>query len=236
MYYRLSILADRRRLETTFKAGFVYPNIYEPLERVEGLGESHLPLIRQGHPELIEPAIWGLMPSGYKQEWATFQKQMNTLNLRQSDFVETDWLEHLLERQRGVVLATGFYTHHIFNGSLLPYHVHLPQLKPFPLAAVYTQLDDGFLTCAILTTPISKKLAWAQDLGRRMPMALSHKQLDLWISEGTSKSQIEDMFRDAPLLPFKLTPMNRLLSQGPVLSGSGEALARDMSQRPSEIH
>ena len=211
MYYKLSNIASLKEIESVFDARFSYPNIYEPKQQINGLEEQQVPVILQGFQKSIEPAIWGLMPEGMNEDWSHMQEEWNTLNLDLSDLDEIPWLDHPLERQRCVILVTGFFSHSIANGKMQPYHVHLDQYKPFPIAAIYTRLPDGFLTCALLTTSLANKPTGIQQLGAKIPLALPDNHLRSWISQTTSAEDLMHFWHNHPRLPFHHRPVSPIL-------------------------
>ncbi|WP_340065650.1 SOS response-associated peptidase family protein [Ascidiimonas aurantiaca] len=207
MYYKLSNVAELKKIEDTFGSRFKHPKIYKKNQLVNGLNESLIPIVKQGADEWIHHAIWGLLPEGFKEEWDIFQSQMNTLNIEADKIEKSKWLSKLLTHQRCIIIATGFFTNYIFDGKVYPYHIHLPNMTPFAMAGIYSQLDDGFFTSALITTTFNEELSQIQHLGTHMPFALSSGQKDRWVSNKTSIKQIMNLLNEEPGLGFQADPV-----------------------------
>ena len=78
MYHKLSNTANRITLEREFNIRFKYPNLYQKQVLINGMDETTIPIITMHEPELMVPAIWGLLPEGYKDDWSVFQDIFNS--------------------------------------------------------------------------------------------------------------------------------------------------------------
>lgn len=209
MYYRLSNIADLEEVESTFQAKFKHPNIYQPNQLINGLDENLVPIVKQFDEEHIDFAIWGLLPEGFKEEWNMFQDQMNTLNIEIGQIDRSKWFKESLERRRSAMITTGFFTSYLKEGKIYPYHVHLPKMKPFAMASIFSKLEDGFYTTAMITTTFSKELEQIQDLGNRMPFALDMEQYKVWLSAESTAQDAKSLLMEEPGLSFEAEPVSK---------------------------
>nr|WP_298998069.1 SOS response-associated peptidase family protein [uncultured Allomuricauda sp.] len=209
MYYRLSNIADLEQIENTFKAKFKHPNIYKPNQLINGLDENLVPIVKQNYNKHIDFAIWGLLPEGFKEEWNLFQSQMNTLNIETGQIDSSKWFKESLELRRSAMITTGFFTSYLKEGEIYPYHVHLPKMQPFAMASIFSELEDGFYTSAIITTNFNKELEQIQDLGNQMPFALNMEQYEAWLSPQLMAEDAKSLLMEEPGLSFEAEPVSK---------------------------
>lgn len=193
MFYRLSNRATKIDLENEFEATFKYPNIYEPMEVINGLKESLLPIITQEDRGQISPAIWGILPHGCNEDWEVFSRISNSLHLHATNFDSEHWCLEALLKRRCLILITGIFTTMQHNGKLYPHYVRLASERPFCLAGIYNQLQDGFITCSFLVTKSSKGLKKIHNLGSDFPLILSGNSKNMWLNKKSDKTTIFSM-------------------------------------------
>lgn len=78
-------------------------------------------------------------------------------------------------------MADGFYEWQKVNGQKQPYHIRLPDERPFGLAGLWERWDKGdqpIESCAILTTEANELM---QSIHDRMPVILPPEQYGLWL-------------------------------------------------------
>ncbi len=194
MYYRLSNIAERKVLEEEFGIPLKYPGLYYPKQIINGLDEETLFIIAAGQENMITPAIWGLLPEEFMDDWNVFQNTLNTLNLDESNFYEGSWCGTAFTNRRCLVIVTGFFTAFLHQGNVYPYYVKRADKKPFCIAGVYNRLEDGFLTCSILTTKANRFTEKIQNLGSQMPLILSKNKWSDWLDIDLTESTVKEMF------------------------------------------
>lgn len=181
MYYTLSNMAEKELLEQEFNVRMAYPNLYRRNPLINGLKEEHLSIITSERQDEIVPAIWGMLPENYMEDWVSFQNVTNTLNLNEKLFDTEAWYTKALVKRKCLVLVTGFFTSYLRNGDVYPFHVGLASEKPFALAGIYNRLQDGFLTCSIITTRACEFIQKIQNIGTTMPLILPKEYQTDWL-------------------------------------------------------
>ncbi|MBS9464296.1 SOS response-associated peptidase family protein [Flagellimonas sp. 389] len=207
MVYKLSNAAEKSIIEEKFESFFKYPNLYQPQLVIDGLVESTVSICTMENPDVIDYAIWGLMPNRYKESWQIFQNAGNTLNFDLEDLKGPIWTENLLQQARGLTIATGYFCYFLRNGEIYPYYVCLKNEEPFYLASIYTQLEDGFLSTGIITTKMDDYLASFHNLDKVQPLIIPESIAREWLDSSTTLKTIENIIKNPPRLELKANPI-----------------------------
>lgn len=207
MYYKLSNIAKRKEIEETFELEFKYPNLYNPQLVVNGYQEDNLYVVTNEGSNCISMAIWGLMPQGFNEDWSTFQNVMNTLSLSKEAIAQSPWIKNAFETNRCLILVTGFFTYFLQDGETYPYYVSLKSQKPFFLAGIYTQLEDGFLSCALLTTEATYPMKSFHNINNQMPLAIPESIATEWLSNDSDQDLIQNIVKNPPNLDYRANPI-----------------------------
>ena len=140
-----------------------------------------VPVIRQDAKEPMRRASlmrWGLVPNWVKD--ATVGASM--INARSETAAEKPAFKDLLQRQRCLIPADGFYEWQKSGKSKQPYCFEMIENEPFAFAGLWDswQAPGGSTleTCTILTTTPNQLLA---DVHDRMPVILPAASYDLWL-------------------------------------------------------
>lgn len=179
MFYKLSNIATRETMEQEVSAVFKFPNIYKPNMVIDGTQESIVPIITSEAKANIQFAIWGLLPDHFQDDWQPYQKQHNTLNVQVSDITQESDLK---SAKRCLIPVTGYFGFYNVQGEIRSYYNVNASEKPFCIAGIYNQLDDGFLTCSIIITKKQKKITSAGGINNLQPAILAPSQHDAWLN------------------------------------------------------
>ncbi len=182
MYYKVSNNVQAWQIEEEFKALFRFPKIYKPAKVINGLKESSLPIITMENPSYIEQSIWGILPEHWNEDWKEFQNYTNTLHLSATSIDSNIWYSRAFLKRRCLIVLTGFYTYYMAGGELYPFHVGIKSGKPFCLAGIYNQLDDGFFTCSFITRNANEQLSQIHNLNDTIPVTIPQGKRDQWLS------------------------------------------------------
>ncbi|TDU39570.1 SOS response associated peptidase (SRAP) [Gelidibacter sediminis] len=203
MFYKISNIAQKDVIERKFQVTFQFPNLYEPQKLIEGLKESTVAVITNAQPDKISYAIWGLLPETFEDNWSVFQDVFNTLNVRMETLQSKNELyNNTLKCRRCVVICTGFYTTYLSQGSVERCLVHLPNYQPFPIAAIYNELSDGFLTCSLILIKANTSFKNIPNISELKPFVLNDDELKYWLDSDTSIDQIIEMCENHSSLDF----------------------------------
>ncbi|WP_179336232.1 SOS response-associated peptidase family protein [Winogradskyella costae] len=188
MFYKLSSTANLKDIESVFNAQFRYPLLYNSKPIINGLSEQSLPIMRMNNSNVIEYAIWGMLPDNYNDGWDNFQNLTNTLNISIDKINELDWMKSSLVNKRCVVIVSGFFASYLYNGEVYPFYVYAKNRQPFTLAGVYSRLADGFMTVSLVTTTAGNGLKHVHNLGQDFPICMSANNYKEWLNIDLARS------------------------------------------------
>ena len=211
MYFKISSTMEKDMMENVTEARFKYPNLYTPEVVISGLTEVSIPLITMEEPDSISLAIWGMLPSDYQGEWELFQNLTNTLNIHTGTLDTGLWFTEALAQGRCLVPVTGFFTSMLRNGEVYPYFISAKKDALLYLAGMYTVLEDGFMTCTLLTGPLDEFTGTFQNLVNFMPIPLSSPNKETWLSKDTSIASAKRMLETPQVLELTARPIAKEL-------------------------
>ncbi|QLG44969.1 SOS response-associated peptidase [Costertonia aggregata] len=197
MYYKLSNTASKKALEELLNRSFKYPHIYEKKVLINGFEEECIPIVSMKEDNLITPAIWGILPDGYEEEWRVFQNICNTLNAPLETMESNLWYAKSLLSKRCLIPVTGFFTSYLSDGIVYPFYFSRATGLPFCLAGIYTVLEDGFVTCSVITCSADDSIRKVHNIGQNMPVILNGHLQSAWLQEGIEMSEIKEIL-DTP--------------------------------------
>lgn len=194
MYYKVSNTATRNVIENEFGVALKYPRLHLPSPVINGLDEEVLSVITEEHQNLVNIAIWGMLPNNYTGDWETYQQIENTLNIPLNKLNNNSVPLLGYGCKRCLIIVTGYFVSHLHRGELYPYYVHLPRNKPFMIGGLYTTLHDGFLTAGILvgkgTNGISQDI---HNLGLQAPLIIPEEQQSNWLDHTLENNDLEHL-------------------------------------------
>lgn len=209
MFYKISNIASKESIENKFRVTFEFPKIYKPQTLIDGLKESTISVITLADPNKVTYAIWGLLPENFEDNWSVFQDVVNTLNVKFDSLQSGNGLyNNLLKSRRCVIIATGFFTTLLTNGTVQRCHVHLPDYEPFAIAGVFNELSDGFITCSLVITQVSDSFKDIPNISDFKPLVLNEKELKQWFNTTTSLDQIRKLCGEHSSMNFDYEPDN----------------------------
>ena len=203
MFYKISNVASKESIENKFQVVFEFPKIYKPQGLIDGLKESTISVITLDDPNKVTYAIWGLLPENFEDNWSVFQDVFNTLNVKFDTLQTANGIyNNLLKSRRCVIIATGFFTTVLTNGTVERCHVHLPGFEPFAIAGVFNELSDGFITCSLVITQVSDSFKDIPNISNFKPLVLSEKELKQWFNSTTSLDEIRKLCNEHSSMKF----------------------------------
>lgn len=203
MYHKLSNTANIATLKKEFNKLVKYPNLFRKQVLISGSEEVTIPIIAMEYKQYFVPAIWGILPENYEDDWSVFQDVLNSLNLNIESLNNPSWYANAVIQRRCLIPVTGFFTSYLINGELYPYYFRKNSGLPFCLTGIYNRTQDGFLTCAIITTAVDHKLKNVQNLERTIPLILPKALHEEWLNEALMEGRIKSLLKCTP--DFQLT-------------------------------
>jgi putative SOS response-associated peptidase YedK len=150
---------------------------------------------------------WGLIPA-----WADDPSIGNRMANARSETVATKTsFRQAFRSRRCLVVADGFYEWQKVNGRKQPYHIRLPDDRPFGLAGLWERWEKGnepVESCTILTTEANELMLPIHD---RMPVILPPEQYSLWLDPHYSDTErLAKLLRSYPseqMIAYKVSTL-----------------------------
>ena len=152
---------------------------------------------------------WGLVP-----HWARGEEfGLKLINVRSESALEKPMFKNLLNRQRCLIPATGFYEWQRQGERKRPFHIRLKGQEYFAMAGLYdTWKGDGktLTTCSIMTTRSNEAVSPVHD---RMPVILRYDDEGAWLNgEVLSADLLNGMFEPFPSEGMEAYPVSDLVN------------------------
>lgn len=211
MYFKISNTAEMKEIERDTNALFKYPNLYTPQIIISGLTEVSLPIITMDESKVISLGIWGLLPSSYTDDWELFQRLTNTLNIHANTLESDLWYRDSFINGRCIIPVTGFFTSVLRNGEVHPYFISAKKGSVLYLAGIYTTLEDGFITCSVLTGPLEEEVVPYQNLVNFMPIIIDHDDKEEWLSKSTELRRAKKILETPHFTELTIRPIAKNL-------------------------
>lgn len=209
MYYKFSNTASKSVLEQSLGKTFKYPHLHKQKILVNGFDEAVIPIVTMDEPDQIVPAIWGILPNGYEEDWNVFQNICNTLNVTLESMGTNLWYSKSLLDKRCLIPATGFFTSYLADGVIYPFYVTRTNGMPFCFAGIYTTLDDGFISYSIITCHADDAIGSVHNVGQTMPMILNEQLHSAWLQEHVEMDEIKEIINTPDNYKVKAYPIAR---------------------------
>ncbi|WP_086476693.1 SOS response-associated peptidase [Arenibacter lacus] len=211
MYYKISNTASSTTLNETFHTLFKYPHLYQKQLMINGIEEVTIPIIAMEERNYMVPAMWGMLPENYEDEWSVFQETFNSLNIAVPSLDNLSWCTEALIQRRCLIPVTGFYTSYLIDGELYPYFFHKKSNLPFCLTGIYNRTLDGFLTCTVLTTTAREELKQVHNLNGTVPLMLPRDQHQRWLDPHLKDNILASLLEATPDFNLVGHPISREL-------------------------
>ncbi|SHJ10941.1 SOS response-associated peptidase [Aquimarina spongiae] len=207
MLKQVSNIANRERLENEMGVPFKYPKLYVPNPVIDGNYESTLSVITLDNPDYISFAIWGILPFDYYDDWKDFQKVLQTITTTKDKLSSDYFFEQPYQQRRCLVVVTGFFIYHLYQGSLHPYYVYLENQQPFCMGGIYNTLSDGFITSSILLTESKGIISKIQNLNNTMPLVIPKEFYQTWLDSKAPRDKLDTILDHTSVPKFRSHPI-----------------------------
>ena len=152
---------------------------------------------------------WGLVPY-----WAKDPSIGNRMiNARSETAAEKPSFKQALKKRRCLIPTDGFYEWVKVGKAKQPYHIHLPQRRPFVFAGLWERWTRGpepLETCTILTTAANDDVRPVHD---RMPVILEGEARLAWLDPELQDSELlTSMLGPLPAGRLQLTAVSTLVN------------------------
>lgn len=163
-----------------------------------GFAHDHLFMIPQEDPEILTPAMWGLLPADrpgaeHKKYYRESVKYGSGLNARSEKLFDHFVYKHSAFSRRCIVPLDGFFEPHRHDGKNYPFYIGRSDKDSFALAGIYNKSSDGYITLAILTREASPFFAGIHNVKKRQPVILPREAEKDWLDGTCSEKDLRTL-------------------------------------------
>jgi len=185
MCYRTKLNAVLKDIESTFKARFIEPESYTPMDEINGFSFMKTPVITDENRGKIEMFNWGLIPF-----WAKDDKIRKTTLNAKIETVEEKPAYRNSVNNRCLVIANGYYEWQWLDpkGKEKKKYLITPKDQElFAFAGIYStwknpQNQELVHSYSILTTSANELMSKIHNSKKRMPVVLKIEDRKNWLS------------------------------------------------------
>lgn len=192
-----------------FSTRFGVPEMPELKPRYNIAPFQQVPVIVGGNLKSVRMMRWGLVPHWAKGE----EFGLKLINVRSESAMGKPMFKPLLNRQRCLVPATGFYEWQKQGPRKRPYHIRVRDQEYFSMAGIYdTWSKEGkdLVTFSILTTKANEAISPIHD---RMPVILPSERESEWASmEVLSSNVLSEILRPLSASSMDAYPVSDMVN------------------------
>lgn len=198
------------------------PADYTIYYHVNGYAHPRLPVLTGNQIRLLE---WGLIPPEVKNASEAFSARNKALAAKAETIFNHPVFRQTIVRDRGILLAEGFFEWRDFDGKKYPYFIKGPELLTIGCTlAEWRDPATGMVhtTFSIVTAPAPDSGEPDRNSIRRIPLILA--DFKKWLDPGLQQQDIASM-----LVPF-LGPLSSwTVSRKLIEMGEGQTNTPDIS-------
>lgn len=185
MCYHTKLTASIKKIENEFRASFYQPELYHPLDAINGFAFGANPIIVDEDADHIVMGQWGLIPFWAKDDSI---KKM-TLNARIETAAQKPAFRNVVG-QRCLVLADGFYEWQWLDAQgkkKQKYLIAPARQEVFGFAGFYSEwrnpaTQQNVLSYTIATTQANALMETIHNTKKRMPVIVKQRDRQGWLS------------------------------------------------------
>ncbi|MBS0289642.1 MAG: SOS response-associated peptidase [Proteobacteria bacterium] len=164
-----------------------------------------------------EDKIPQLMHWGFSPFWNKDNKFKEMINARSESVQEKPMFRKAFKEHRCVVIASGYYEWQevVVDKEIIkkPFYISIKDDKPLILAAIWDRCEkENGLVQTGFTFLTTSPNAFVKQYHLRMPVVIDDTNVELWLSEQASLSELEKLFKPAAAKIFKAKEVSRLVN------------------------
>lgn len=171
-------------IEFRYKADFTEPDLYTPVEQINGFTFPKTPVITSRNQKIIQLFNWGLIP-----EWSADKSiRKYTLNAKIETLDEKPSFKDYTSN-RCLIIVNGFYEWQWLDKkgrNKQKYEITLPDEDLFSFAGIWSSWKEPagkqIYTYSVVTTRANELMSEIHNTKKRMPVILSKDQEESWLN------------------------------------------------------
>lgn len=194
---------NKKNPDELIKAGVISKKQLDKVSNkilVNGFEQPTMPVISNQNPDTIDFFQWGLVPNtiASSNDASGFLKSYNTLNAKIEGALRSKIYSEPIQKQRCLVLASGFFEWQHERGRKIPYYISLDDDNLFAFAGIWDRwIDENgneTHTYSILTTQANELMAKIHNTKKRMPVILKTSLAKEWLSPTLYSNDLPKFF------------------------------------------
>ena len=186
MCFNASVMADAGIIQEIYGSRFLEERFDRPAWFRSAFEHPAWPVLKQGEPAEFQALVWGLIPRWSKSADDARSIRDKTINARFETIDSKPSFRSLVNRRRCGVLVDGFVEWRSFNKEKYPYHICLPEKRPFMLAGLWDRWEDAesdtvVESFTVITVDARGLPAQIHNTRLRMPLILGKTSGELWL-------------------------------------------------------
>lgn len=203
MCFNAALVQTAEIIEELYGAAFPVEKFDTPVYFKSAFEHPRWPVLKQNNHNAFQPVLWGLVPSWIKTADDASSIRDKTLNARFETIDSKPSFRALVNRNRCGVLVDGFVEWRSYEGKKYPYHIALPDKRPFLLAGLWDKWrdpdsDTELETFSVVTTEAAGLPAQIHNAKLRMPLILGKDSGKHWLDPDLD-------FKNCQIRPFYKT-------------------------------
>jgi putative SOS response-associated peptidase YedK len=150
------------------------------------------PVLTYNNKRIIQGMHWGLVPNWSKD----YKIGTRMINARAETLTEKPAYASLLQSQRCIIIANGYYEWKRTKQGRRPYYIHDPENSILPFAGLWDKWKNDKkqhrITCTIITTEPSTEM---KRIHSRMPVILRKDRMDEWIDCSYPQAEVLQLLK-----------------------------------------
>lgn len=189
---RFSLTKTEIQLEERFDASFYTEDVKRWMPNYNASPTNGMPVITNLDTKHIRLFHWGLIPSWSKDPKMSF----STINARVETLEERATFKGLLETQRCIVPADGYYEWKTEGKKKIPYRIEMKDKSVFAMAGLWAKWKspEGVLvqSFTVITHPASEPM---RTLHERMPTMLPLSAERKWLDSKLTTNDLLELVK-----------------------------------------
>ncbi len=205
MCFNAALVQSAEIIEELYGMEFPVESFNLPAYFLSAFEHPRWPVLKQGILKRFVPALWGLIPSWTKTADAAESIRDKTINARFESIGSKPSFRGLVNSRRCGVLVDGFVEWRLFEGKKYPYHIAMPNKRPFMLAGLWDIWNDSGTdtvveTFSVVTVDAKGLPAQIHNTKLRMPLILGKTSGGQWLDPNVPFAVCAEL-----MLPFYKT-------------------------------
>ena len=196
MCFNYSLNTSIKSLEARFGAQSVKEQ-FGAVYHASAFTYPKMPVITNESTDKINYFNWGLVPSWVKNDSKADDIKKFTLNARSETVFEKPSFKNSIFSRRCLIPATGFFEWQHIRKEKIPWYIFLPEQSIFSFAGIWDSYmndnEEEFQSFSILTCEANSFMANIHNTKKRMPVILTPQEESVWLNEGLTKNEINDL-------------------------------------------